>query len=554
MPDSNRDTPTRAAPAVDPPGGDIKNADKPWTRQTPDGPWDAVVIGSGIGGMTAAALLAKLGKRVLVLEQHYVPGGFTHMFPRKGYVWDVGVHAVGEVTEHSLPGKILARLTDRRLEWASLGPVYEEFHFPGGFRIDFPDTPQAFRANLVEAFPDQEDAIDDWLLIVREAVGSMRGHYLARSLPRPLISAAERLIARTAGRHMRRTVDEVLDEITDDPKLRAVLTAQWGYYGIPPSRASFMAQAMVTRHYFYGAFYPVGGSGAIARELLRTVQDTGGATRILADVEEILIERGRAVGVRLAGGEEIRARQVISAIGARPTLERLLPKGTAPETWRQEASAIAAGPAHVCLYLGFKGDIRKAGASGANKWFYSIWNAHEDADAVWQIADPDAPPPVLYCSFPSLKDPRHDPGPETRHTGEVVTFVPWDAFTPWRDKTWKKRGEDYEALKARLEKHLLDGLLSHMPELRDMIDYVELSTPLSTDHFVRPKRGSIYGLEPTPQRFASAALRPRSPVRGLYLAGGDVSMGGVIGAMMGGVLAAVSAAPRLAVGWLRGVV
>src|SRR5688500_9608544 len=117
---------------------------RPWSKRGPDGPWDAVVIGSGMGGMTSAALLARLGKRVLVLEQHYVSGGFTHVFRRKGYTWDVGVHAVGEVTTRSMPGRILADLTGGSLKWTSLGPVYDRFDFPGGFRVDFPDTPEQF--------------------------------------------------------------------------------------------------------------------------------------------------------------------------------------------------------------------------------------------------------------------------------------------------------------------------------------------------------------------------------------------------------------------------
>lgn len=518
--------------------------DRPWSRQGGEGPWDYLVIGSGMGGMTTAALLSEVGKRVLVLEQHYVPGGFTHMFKRPGYRWDVGVHAVGEVTERSMVGRLLARLTKGRLAWASLGSVYDAFHFPGDFRIDFPDSPGAFRANLHRAFPGSRSAIDRYLDTVREVATGIRPHYLARTLPTGVAGLADRVVARKAKSFFSRTTQEVLSEICDDPRLRTVLTAQWGYYGSPPSRSSFAIQALVTKHFQWGGFYPVGGAGQIARVLLQTVADGGGWTRINADVSEIVIEAQRVAGVRLRSGEVIRAPRVVSAAGIGTTVRRLLPSSAANSAWVREVEALPPAPAHVCLYLGFEGDIRTAGASAANQWFYETWSAEDD---VWHVepgVDPLPRAPVLYCSFPSLKDPEHDPGPALHHTGEVVTFVPWYVFEGWRDTRWKKRGADYDAFKQRLEQAMLRQFLEHMPALAPFIKHVELSTPLSTDHFARPLRGSIYGLEPTPQRFACSWLRARAPIDGLFFAGSDVATVGVVGAMMGGVLAAISAEPR----------
>jgi all-trans-retinol 13,14-reductase len=129
------------------------------------------------------------------------------------------------------------------------------------------------------------------------------------------------------------------------------------------------------------------------------------------------------------------------------------------------------------------------------------------------------------------------------HTGEVVTFVPWDVFEPWRDDPWKKRGADYEQFKEQLTQKVLGQFLELMPDLKDMIDYVELSTPLSTDHFCRPISGSIYGIEPTPERFRNPWLKPRTPIKNLYFAGSEVASVGVIGAMMGGVLSVMAAEP-----------
>jgi all-trans-retinol 13,14-reductase len=522
--------------------------DKPWSRKSPEGPWDYIVIGSGMGGMTTAAMLADLGRRVLVIEQHYVPGGFTHMFKRPGYLWDVGVHAVGEVTSRSFTGRLLAHLTRGRLEWASLGPVYDAFHYPGGFHIDFPDNPRAFRDNLLDAFPAEKEGIGRYFDLVRDVSGAMKAYYLARPLPHEVSAVADRLLARKAQRLLRSRTSDVLAEITRDERLRTVLTAQWGYYGATPSRSSFAIHALVAKHFLWGGYYPVRGAKEIARTLLQTVADAGGWTRIATDVKRIVLEDGKAVGVELEDGEVIRAGAVVSAAGIGSTVRRLLPEREQTAPWAREVLALRPAPAHVCLYLGFEGDIRKAGAGAANQWFYETWSTEDDGWHVHPDREEVPRAPVLYCSFPSLKDPEHQPGPNERHTGEVVTFAPWESFAPWRDTRWKKRGEDYDAFKQRLERALLAQFLEHLPGLRPMLKYVELSTPVSTDNFCRPVSGSIYGLEPTPERFACRWLRPRAPVKNLFFSGSEVATVGVIGAMMGGALAALAAEP---VGTLR---
>ncbi|MGB1014122.1 MAG: phytoene desaturase family protein, partial [Nannocystaceae bacterium] len=260
-----------------------------WNKTTPPGPWDTIVIGSGMGGMTAAAMLAKLGKRVLVLEQHYVPGGFTHMFKRKGYIWDVGVHAVGEVTPHSMTGRLLALLTDGALKWASLGPVYEDFTFPDGLKLEFPDSPQKFRQNLIDAFPDEVEAIDAYLRHVRDVAAAMKTYYLARLSSGKLAHLSEKLLARKALKYLTQRTSEVIEGLTNNHQLRTVFAAQWGYYGSPPSRSSFAMQALVVKHFLHGGYYPEGGAKEIALGLLGQVAKAGGWTRINADVQEILL-------------------------------------------------------------------------------------------------------------------------------------------------------------------------------------------------------------------------------------------------------------------------
>jgi len=296
--------------------------------------------------------------------------------------------------------------------------------------------------------------------------------------------------------------------------------------------------ALMVSHFIYGAHYPVGGAGRIAETMLSEVAAKGGWTAVRRSVEEILVQAGRGAGVRLSDGTEVKTKRVISTAGGVQTAAMLrdgLP-GTVETSYR------TAGVAHVSLYLGFKGDIEAAGANRWCQWFYDQWDMEVSR---WDV-HPDQPVgrvPVLFCSFPSLKDPAHEPGEELRHTGEAITFVPWESFEKWEGSRWKKRPDDYERFKAALTEKLLADYLEHYPELEPMIDYVELSTPLTTSHFTDAFEGSIYGLGTEPGRFVDDTLGPKTALKGLYLGGQDASAPGVVGALSGGVLAALAAEP-----------
>lgn len=533
--------------------GESHHTPRPWAKRAPDGrTWDVIVIGSGIGGMTTAAALAKNGKRVLVLEQHYVPGGYTHEFRRQGFHWDVGVHLVGEMTERSLVGRILKELTNDGLKWEPIGDVYDTFWYPDDFKIGFPGDPVRFAEVLKEAFPNDTRDVDAYMAEVRATVNAMRGYYIDRALPGWMSQGVGGWLAGPARAALATPTADVLQRLIRNPKLRTVVAGQWGYHGAVPSRASWGLHASIVRHFMRGAYYPVGGASQIAKNLLRTVAEAGGWTRICADVQEIVLEGGRAVGVRMADGEVIRAASIVSAIGAVPTIERLLPPEVQGADWATSVRKTPNGPAHVCLYLGFEGDVASVGATRPSHWYYDTWD-HEHATWDVQPGQPIESPHIVFTSFPSLKDPAYDPGPKQKHTGEMITFVPYDTFARWKGTPWRHRGAEYDDFKAAMSDALLERLYAHVPGLKPMLVHQELATPVSTELFVRPHRGSIYGLDHVPARFAQKWLRPRSPVPGLFLSGGDVSSGGVVGAMMGGLLCAIAMEPVRTLRWLAPV-
>ncbi len=511
----------------------------PYDRLEADGdPYDAIVIGSGVGGLGVAALLAREGgRRVLVLERHSVAGGMTHVFSRKGWEWDVGVHYIGGVHRPDAPlRRIFDHVTDGHLEWEPMGEPVDTV-VVGGRRFPYMVGRRRWREAMLEAFPGRERAIDRYLDAVRETVRATGPFFASTALPRPVQWVAGWRFRGPFLKWSGRTVAEVLDEITSDALLRTVLTAQWGDYGLPPSRASWAVHAMVFHHYLGGGAYPVGGSAAIAEAMIPVIEAAGGTVAVGAEVSRVLVRRGKADGVVMADGRELRAPVVISDTGVATTATRLLPEGI---PCRDELLGILGrvgrSGGHVCLYVGLDAPDAELGLGRSNLWVYP----HEDVDRALAeyVADPDAPLPLAFISFPSAKDPTFQDRHPGRATIEVVGFAPFAWFERWKETPWRRRGKDYEAFKERLADRYLEVLHEQVPGIRGHVAYHELSTPLSTRWFCNVEEGEIYGLNHTPARFRERRLQPRTSLPGFWLTGADVCTAGVSGALLGGVLCA----------------
>ncbi len=500
--------------------------------------WDAIVIGSGMGGLTAAALLAKhAGKKVVVLERHYTAGGYTHTFHRPGYEWDVGLHYIGQVHSTSFSvRRAFDHLTEGRLAWSRMPDIYDRV-IMAGRNYDFPSGTERFREQMKHYFPSEGAAIDQYMKAVRDSNRASGLYWASKAIPRLMDAVAGPFLRRPFLRWASRTTAEVLRGITKNEELIGVLTAQWGDYGLPPAQSSFGTHAMIVEHYFEGASYPVGGAGRIVEAIRPVIESAGGKVVVSAEVAEVLVEHGRTAGVRMADGQDIRAAMVISDAGARNTFERLLPKPDAAlDRARGELRMVEPSSAYLSLYVGLRHTAKELGLEGTNLWIHPT--SDHDRNLERFSADPSAPFPFLYISFPSAKDPDFERRHPERATLEVVTMASYDRFARWQRTQWHKRGDDYCALKRDLTERLQAELERAVPAAAGKVDIAELSTPLSTRHFMNYERGEAYGLSSTPSRFQLRSLTPRTPIRNLYLAGQDVASLGVAGALFGGVLAA----------------
>ncbi|RMF14254.1 MAG: NAD(P)/FAD-dependent oxidoreductase [Gammaproteobacteria bacterium] len=504
-----------------------------------DEQYDTVIIGSGIGGLVAGTLLAEQGQKVLILEQHYTAGGFTHSYFNKGYEWDVGVHYIGDMGH---PRTTLRRIFDRvsreQLKWAPMDPVYDRIIL-GDSAYDLHAGEAEFKAALLDHFPDQGPAIDEYLQRIKACKRAMPGFVMPRLMPELVGKLTGPLARLRRPADFNRTTAEVMAECVPDPTLRAVLTGQWGDYGLPPAQSSFMMHALVASHYMRGGYYPVGGASRIAATIVDTLRQYGGDAMVYADVDKVLTENGKATGVRMKDGHVIRARHVISNAGVLSTWHNLLEDEARQALgWDKHFEKVRPSMGHLGLYIGLNQDAETLGLPKTNLWIYP--GADHDvqvSDFVQRNTDDF---PVVYISFPSAKDPDWNNRFPGKATIEIVAPTHWEEYARWLGTPWGKRGEDYEAFKARLSERLLEVLFRHVPQARDAIDYHELSTPLSTQYFCRYDQGEIYGLDHTPQRFEQGWLRPKTRLPGFYMAGQDVMTAGVGGAAISGVLAAVS--------------
>jgi len=496
--------------------------------------YDVIVIGSGMGGLTTAALLSELGRKVCVLEQHYTAGGYTHSYDRAGYEWDVGVHYIGDVGTKTRSRLMFDFLSDGKLKWAPMDDEYDRFYI--GDKIFCARAgKQEFRDNLVAQFPNEERAIDEYMRLIAAVSSSLSMIGMDRVMkPWQRFLAAPIRRWKIAANSYDKTWD-VLSKLTDDPDLIATLCGQWGDMGLPPKQSAFMVHAMIARHYMYGGFYPVGGSWRIAESIIPKIQASGGEVFTYARVDRILFEGGKITGVEMADGHRIACPIVVSSAGVDNTFRQLLPADVVSQFgYLDSLKHVKPSMGHLGIYIGLQATAEELGLPRTNFWIYP----DNDYDAAVQafMEDPDAPFPVVYISFPSAKDPDYLNRRPGTATIEIVAPAPYEWFEKWKGTTWGKRGEDYEQFKAGLGDRLMEHLYEKLPQLRGRVDYYDVSTPLSTEWFSAYRKGELYGLDHTPERLKQKWLAPRTKIPGLWLTGQDTLTCGVTGAMMSGML------------------
>ncbi len=483
--------------------------------------FDAVVIGAGMGGLAAAARLARFGRRVLLLERHTVPGGYGTSFVRGRFEFEIALHQISPPTaggrERPFHGVLEGLGVLDRLDFHPL-PLFYRSHLPD-LDLKVPAGVQGFLDALCGAFPHEADGIRGFVELLLQLGRELE---YAGDAVQPTdgsgLNVAKAAMLPVRARHLLRyagvTVDQVLDRYVQDPVARAVITQTWGYYGGPPSSLSFLYFAAGTGIFLEtGPSYIAQRSQGLSSALVSVIEEYGGSVRMGCGVRHVLQQGGRIAGVITDDDEHIRTSVVVSNASPLTTCRELMDPDLVPASFWRRLRSVTVGVSSTNVYLGLDRSAADLGLEDNDQWI----NDTVDSDRVFRGMHSLDYPGLLML---------------TSHCGHLPQLAPQGCSTvtlttlhyaePWL----RLEPERYVETKERIAATMLDRVEQRFPGVRDAIEEIEVSTPITNMRYTQHPGGAIYGFDQPPAEAIIWRIPNQGPIPGLYFAGAWTLPGG----------------------------
>jgi all-trans-retinol 13,14-reductase len=488
--------------------------------------YDDLILGTGMAGLTVGAMLARSGRRVLLLEAHEHPGGYAHSFPMGDYRFCAQVHYVFGCGEGEPVHVLLEHLgLAESVRFLRLDPEGYDHVVIGGDRFRIPTGFSKYRDRLIRRFPESSDGLWRYFAIVmalREELSRLPDSVGLRDIVTAPLRFPHLLRYRTW------TLQRLYDHLALPRRLQAVLAGQAGDYLLPPEQVSLLLHVALIANYDRGAYYPEQHFSHFIDSIVADIKAQPGCDVLCEqEVARIDIQSGRVAGVETAAGRRFQAQRYISNIDPSETL-RLAGAQHFPSDY-QKKLAYEYSCSTFTLYLGLEGcNLRDYGFGSFNVWHYP----HDDINRVYrdQLERSDLSDPWLFLATPTLHSSAPGLAPPGHHVLEVATSCSYEHFAALRARDPRAYTREKNKLRDTIY-----GVLeaNYIPELRKYLDMHVAGTPLTNAHFCRSPRGNAYGSALTPANIAHGRLDFETPIRNLLLVNataGYPSIGGTVSA------------------------
>ncbi|NDI33202.1 phytoene desaturase family protein [Chengkuizengella sediminis] len=475
--------------------------------------YDVLVIGSGIGGLCAAARLSKLGYKVAVFEHHVRPGGYATNFSRKGkYSFDVSLHGIASLDE----GEICYEVFSKCGIMNRITPLKKEHPYTvvwDGKKIVIPQNSEQYLNLLHDMFPQEKEGISQLFTDLYSFNKEMI--FLQDStIPKSEKQQSFPMKAKFFMKWSQMTTEEVMKQYVSDEEFISFFTLLWPYYGLPPKTLS--------SHYFFvswigyhldGTYYVKGGAQAIADALTDVINENGGKVYLRQEVTEIIVENNKATGIKTKKGETFEGKWIVSNASPQMTFSKLMSETYTDPSYREDFEKLEVGPSVTQLYLGLKDDPTKYNLvdedivfvkeKDPNKDYHYLQNGHYEKANLgitnYYKLDPELSPngkPVIVLAF--------------------IDFI----------ENWPENKEDYQLKKEEVTNYLLKQLEEHYPGITSSIEVLELGTPRTMQKYTKNPAGAVYGFAQTVEQSGLHRLERRTPLNQLSLVGAWTRPGG----------------------------
>lgn len=454
---------------------------------------DDLIIGSGAGGFTVAAALAQAGRKVLIVEQHKIPGGWSQSYQFGGHSFSPGVHDIAELGEGGRLKQIYEGLSmGPYLAFNEMNPESYDHILVGNERFDVPAGKEKIIEHLSGRFPQEKTGIIKYFSACEkiwhdsESVADINNPAaLVKSIihtPLPL-------------RWSLNTGEQFVNAFIKDPLLKAMLYGQAaGHYALPPSQVSAVIHAAAVGSYINGSWHPRGGARTIVRAFIQVIRKNGGNIITGHKVEKIILSNRKAVAVKLDNGTEIQSKNIISNADPAVTFSQLVGPENLSSGLKKKLKRIRYSLSGLCLSIVTDNKLDTSSLDSGNYWYYDT----TDIDGVYKKILTDAVPssyllPFICLTTNSLRDPQ--PDKHNTLAFEAFTFMRYDHFKEWEKSSFGDRPKDYILFKQKLTQSMLNTIDRIIPSFSKHVTATELATPLTNVHYIMSTGGNFYGTE-----------------------------------------------------------